>query len=82
MYIFTPGTRCPYLRQGSTDKALGFENTVLCPDSVNRFGLGVDPGSFAVFKRGKAGLNGLKDLFLGVQLRFGRSVCFSGIRLG
>lgn len=78
MYIFTLGTtHCPAsLRQGSTDKALGLENTVLCPDSVNRLGLGVDPGSFAIFKGGKARLDGLKHFFLGVELGFGDSVCF------
>lgn len=64
------------LRQGSTDKTLGLENAVLCPDSVNRLGLGVDPRSFAVFKGDKVGLDGLKDLSLGVKLGFGRSVCF------
>lgn len=63
------------LRQGSTDKTLGLENAVLCPDSVNRLGLGVDPRSFAVFKGDKVGLDGLKDLFLGVKLGFGRSIC-------
>lgn len=78
MYIFTLGTtHCPAsLRQGSTDKALGLENTVLCPESVNRLGLGVDPGSFAIFKGGKARLDGLKHLFLGIELGFGDSVCF------
>lgn len=70
------------LRQGSTDKTLGLENAVLCPDSVNRLGLGVDPRSFAVFKGHKVGLDGLKDLFLGVKLGFGDSVCFFGLVLG
>lgn len=64
------------LRQGSTDKTLGLENAVLRPDSVNGLGLGVNPRSFAVFKGDKIGLDGLKDLFLGVKLGFGRSVCF------